>query len=241
MKKILLFISIITFLIPISIITNSELQSYRKENNTKVVSESMNKTLNSNEKSSQDKIFELRKKLNNENVIGRIENKALNIDEIIVKSKDDTYWLNHDINNKKNKYGTIFLDHYNRSDFSDWNNNLFGHKMLDDKMFSNLTKLQNQKYTTNLQSSNKDIFTITSIQGVEHYKIISIKRIKKLDRNFYKTQEDRDWLINLINTSDIVVNKPKEAIEKYVILSTCVNPSADDHLRQIVLLQKISE
>lgn len=61
MKKILLFISIITFLIPISIITNSELQSYRKESNTKAVSESMNKTLNSNEKSSQDKIFELRK------------------------------------------------------------------------------------------------------------------------------------------------------------------------------------
>lgn len=46
MKKILLFISIITFLIPISIITNSELQSYRKESNTKAVSESMNKTLN---------------------------------------------------------------------------------------------------------------------------------------------------------------------------------------------------
>lgn len=113
--------------------------------------------------------------------------------------------------------------------------------MLDDKMFSNLTKLQNQKYATSLQSSNNDIFTITSIQGIERYKIISIKCIKKLDRNFYKTQEDRDWLTNLINTSDIVINKPKESIEKYVILSTCVNPSADDNLRQIVLLQKISE
>ena len=64
----------------------------------------------------------------------------------VVQGKDNKYYLNHLIDDKRNRYGTIFLDYRNSPDFSDRNSVMYGHHMRNGSMFAGIELYKEQSY-----------------------------------------------------------------------------------------------
>ena len=57
------------------------------------------------------KVNELREKYQNNDIVGNIEVEETNIDEAILQSNDNEYYLTHNNYGKYDKYGSVFLDY----------------------------------------------------------------------------------------------------------------------------------
>ena len=64
----------------------------------------------------------------------------------IVKSKDNSDYLYHDLDGKENNNGTIFMDCNCGSDFSSGNTLIYGHNMKSGRMFAPITNYKNASY-----------------------------------------------------------------------------------------------
>ena len=82
----------------------------------------------------------------NPDIVGWIMCEDSPVNYPIAQSADNSRYLNHLYDGKKGKAGTPFLDFENAPDFSDKNNIVYGHNLLDGSMFSSLTKYQEQSY-----------------------------------------------------------------------------------------------
>ena len=82
----------------------------------------------------------------NPDVIGWIRIPDTKIDYPIVQGQDNDYYLNHTWDGKANSVGSIFLEHRNSANFTDYNTILYGHNMNDGSMFNNLRMYTTQEY-----------------------------------------------------------------------------------------------
>lgn len=73
-----------------------------------------------------------------DNVVAWIYDPGMKINYVIAQATDNDYYLRHQLNGKRNKNGTIFMDYRNDSDFSDWNTLIHGHNMKSGAMFASL-------------------------------------------------------------------------------------------------------
>jgi sortase B len=64
----------------------------------------------------------------------------------VVQGRDNSYYLNHTADNSVNASGAIFMDYQNSKDFSDASNYVYGHNMLGNTMFSEMTKYTNEQF-----------------------------------------------------------------------------------------------
>lgn len=80
----------------------------------------------------------------NEDIVAWITVPGTAIDyPIVFAAKGDERYLNHDIKGNESKYGAIFMDGYNRADFSDPVTVVYGHNMKDGSMFATLHSFEN--------------------------------------------------------------------------------------------------
>lgn len=85
-------------------------------------------------------------KAQNKDVVGWIFSKNGVINYPILQGDDNSYYLNHLINGKKNINGSIFMDYAARSDFSGAKTVIFGHSMDNGSMFRTLLNYKKQSY-----------------------------------------------------------------------------------------------
>ena len=85
----------------------------------------------------------------NPDTIGWIRVPDTKIDYPIVQSPDNQYYLHKDFEGKDSVYGTIYLDADSKSDFSGWNNPIYGHHMKDGSMFKDVVKFKDQEFFEN--------------------------------------------------------------------------------------------
>ena len=71
------------------------------------------------------------------------------IDYPIVQSPDNQYYLHKDFEGNDSVYGAIYLDADSKSDFSGWNNPIYGHHMKDGSMFKDVVKFKDQDFFEN--------------------------------------------------------------------------------------------
>ncbi len=64
----------------------------------------------------------------------------------VLQAEDNDFYLRKAPDGSYNYGGSIFLDAANSSDFSDWNNILYGHNMKDGSMFGSLLRYKTQEY-----------------------------------------------------------------------------------------------
>ncbi|MEG0357596.1 MAG: class B sortase [Christensenellaceae bacterium] len=79
-------------------------------------------------------------KLQKENpeIIAWVSIPETKVDYAVVQGKDNIYYLDHDALLQKNIEGAIFMDVANKSDFTDRNTVLYGHRMNNGNMFAGL-------------------------------------------------------------------------------------------------------
>ena len=157
----------------------------------------------------------------------------------VVKSNDNSYYLNHSFDKKQNKAGWIFMDYRNSIDILNDNTIIYGHSRLDGTMFGTLRNIflpewqNNQDNYVIFMSTLKEnylfqIFTIYTI-NVEDYYIIT---------NFNDNNEKQRWLDTMKERSIVDFNTEVDVNDKFLTLSTCYDNANKRLVVQAKLIKK---
>lgn len=151
---------------------------------------------------------------------GWIKIENTNINYPIVQGKDNSFYLDKDINKNYLSSGSIFMNYLN-NEFNDENTVLFGHHMRNKTMFAQLKKYKEEEFFY----GNNDIEIEVENGKVLKYKVFSAY-VTDANDNYIKTNfDDRDQYKEFLNSiknksiykSDIDVNEN----DKIITLSTC--------------------
>ena len=168
----------------------------------------------------------------NEEVVGEIKVNNTEVDYPVVQTKDNDYYLTHNINKEKNANGWIYMDYRNNSMNLDKNTILYGHNKLYSRvMFSSLHDTLNKKWYTNTENQ---IITFNTLYENMKFKIFSIYRVPKTNdylKVFFKDDNDFLDFINMITKRSIYdFNVPINKDAKIITLSTCSGNYATNRL-----------
>ncbi len=176
--------------------------------------------------------------INNETV-GWIRFNNDKVNNPIVHTSNNDYYLNHSFEKKKNQAGTIFMDYRNTS-FNDKNVVLFGHSMPNSTMFGSISDVFKKDFFND--EKNKYIQIITSSDETFTYQIFSYYISEKEeyyistafndDESFQKfidtirKRSYREFNLEVLNTDNILT------------LSTCYG-TGNTTKRQVVHAKRI--
>ena len=179
--------------------------------------------------------FDTLKKIN-QDIVGYIEVKNTNVNYPIVKSNDNSYYLNHSYDKEKNNVGSIFLDYRNDLDNLSRNNIIYGHGRLDKSMFGSLNNLLEKDWL-----SNKDNYyiTVTTPNKIMTFKIFSVYTIDKesyyIKTYFSSNKYFKEFLEIIMKRSIYNFGTDVNTSDKILTLSTCKN----DFGKRIVVHAKL--
>ena len=223
-KRILFLLLIIAFLFStIKVLLFLKDLNVNKNDNKKLEDEVVDTTVNNEEKVTRidfDKLFSI-----NNDTVGWIKFNEDKINNPIVKTKDNSFYLNHAFDKSKNQAGTIFMDYRNLS-FDDRNVVLFGHAMLDNTMFGSISDVFDKDFfekkdnnyieiiNTNNETLTYQIFSYYVIEKEEYYITTSfndendfatfIDTIKKRSyKNFNIDVTTTDYILTLSTCSGV--------------------------------------
>lgn len=87
---------------------------------------------------------------------------------VLQHPEDNSYYLNHTIDNKESPEGAIYTENYNSKDFQDANTVIYGHDMKDGSMFQNLLLYQDRSFF----AANRTVWIYTP-DAIRQYKIFA--------------------------------------------------------------------
>lgn len=136
---------------------------------------------------------------NNNDIIGAIKIEGTKINNLIVKSTNNKYYLNHSLNKEYDERGSIFIDY--RVDLNSKQINIYGHNSnVFELPFKELEKYldkefyNSHKYVEIYDGSKKNYYEIFSVQIVtqdyEHMNIFPNdlqNHVNQLNESIYKT------------------------------------------------------
>lgn len=168
----------------------------------------------------------------NPDTIGYIKVNSTNIDYIVVKGKNNNYYLNHNFEKKRNIAGWIFGDYRNHFDETDKNLIIYGHNTKDGSMFDSLIKVLNKEWYDN---KNNHIITLVTEMATYKYQVFSTYSI--IPEEYYITTSftSNDYFNQFVNKikSRSVYNYDIDVTgeDKILTLSSCIG---DGHKRVVL-------
>ena len=151
---------------------------------------------------------------------GWIKIDNTNINYPIVQGKDNSFYLDKDINKNYLSSGSIFMNYLNHG-FNDENTVLFGHHMRNKTMFAQLKKYKEKEFFY----GNNDIVIEVENGKVLKYKVFSAYVTDAKD-NYIKTNFDdkdqyKEFLEDIKNKSQYKLDIDVNENDKIITLSTC--------------------
>lgn len=172
----------------------------------------------------------------NTDIVGFIEVDNTNISYPVVKSSDNSYYLNHSYKKEKNNIGSIFLDYRNDLDNLSKNNIIYGHGRLDNTMFGSLNNLLD---SSNLDSKESYYITLSTPNSIMTFKIFSVYTIPKegyyIKTYFSSNKYFKEFLETIMKRSIYNFNTDVNTNDKILTLSTC----KDNFGKRIVVHAKL--
>ena len=154
----------------------------------------------------------------NPDTVGFIKVNGTDVNHIVVKGKDNDFYLTRDFDKNYNSAGWIFADYRNSFDHMDRNTIIYGHNMKNGTMFSSLKNILTDEWKNN--SENLTVTLVTE-RKERKYQVFSVYLINNTDdytkvafndyeyTNFIKMIKDRskydfnvdvtkdDWILTL--------------------------------------------
>ena len=166
--------------------------------------------------------FKELKNINND-VIGWLKVNGTNIEYVVVKGENNSYYLDHNFEKKGNSAGWIFADYRNKFDGTDKNIIIYGHNRKDNSMFGSLKNILTEEWY-----SNKDNLIIDFITENEHqkYQVFSVYKIQNEDYYIdteFKDNDFENFIKTLKNRSIIDFEVEISSEDSILTLSTCAN------------------
>ena len=143
---------------------------YKHVNENQEIQEKLEEKININIEESKYEIdFKALKEMNPDTVAYLKVNNT-NINYVVVKGEDNSYYLNHNFEKKWNIAGWIFGDFRNHFDGTDKNLIIYGHSTKNGSMFDTLTNILKEEWYTNKENH---IVTLVTEQGTFEYQVFS--------------------------------------------------------------------
>ena len=234
LKKIILNILLIVFLITFIYSTYKLIIWYKENKKTKKTVEEIKTIVNIEEKEDETieiDFNELLKK--NSEVVGWIKINNTNVNYPILQHKDNSYYLDHSFDNTYNGAGWIFMDYQNNPENLDFNTIIYGHNRKDGSMFGSLFKTLDGTW---IKNEDNLIIKLTTLNNSYLFKIFSIYYIDTTD-DYNNPTYDEETLNRVINRSLFEFNAKVNLEDKILSLSTCYN----DEKKLVIHAQKILE
>ncbi len=174
----------------------------------------------------------------NPDTIAYVKVNNTNIDYIVVKGNDNSYYLKHNFEKKWNVSGWIFADYHNKFDESDKNIIIFGHNTRDGSMFGTLKNTLNENWYDN--EENHKVVLVTE-KGTYYYQVFSTYSIKPEDyyinTEFVNNDEFEKFIKKLKSRSIYDYGIEVYGEDKILTLSSCIG----DGTKRVVLHAKLIE
>lgn len=170
----------------------------------------------------------------NADAIGWIVFNDPYVNNPLVQTHDNSYYLKHSFMKKENAAGCLFMDCRNES-FDDRNVVIYGHNMLDRTMFGSLKDVFQEKFW---EGSERDIIRITDTeQHLRKYKIFSYYIVEEEDYYITTSFPDaaayagflREITARSFQKSDVTVTSD----DHILTLSTCAGATGTNKRRVI--------
>lgn len=156
----------------------------------------------------------------NPDVIGWILLPGTDINYPIMQGTDNDYYLNHTWLGEENAVGSIFMEHRNSPDFSEYNTILYGHNMINGSMFSDL-----RHYTgAGFHRDHPYVYLMTE-GGALRYEIFSAYQAElgstTYGLSFRQEETKKEFLIHALSHSKFDMGIAPELTDRILTLSTC--------------------
>ncbi|MBQ9673351.1 MAG: class B sortase [Ruminococcus sp.] len=166
----------------------------------------------------------------NKDIVAWIKIDDTNIDYPVLRapSNDQEYYLHRDYKKNYLFAGSIYMESYNKADFSDRDTILYGHNMANGSMFAHLHKFEDTDFFS--KHSTYHIYTPDSIKTYKVYSAYEYdnRHINNSFKHFVDDDVFQEYIdYSLKPTSAILSNVRKGSKvtidDKLVTLSTCTN------------------
>jgi len=158
----------------------------------------------------------------NPDTIAYLKVNNTDIEYIIVKGKDNSYYLKHNFEKKWNTAGWVFADYHNKFDETDKNIVIYGHSMKNGSMFGTLKNILTKDWYTN--EENHKIVLVTE-KGLYNYEVFSTYSIQVEDyyinTSFRNNDEFSSFVKKLKSRSIYNYGNNVTGEDKILTLSTC--------------------
>ena len=161
----------------------------------------------------------------NEDVLGWIVIPDTNLSYPLLQGTDNEYYLSHTWQKSRNAVGSIFVDHRNSSDLSDFHTIVYGHRMKDGSMFGQLHKYKNAAYW----GEHPKIY-LADDNGSHAYEVFSVYEADSLDTyqiEFADDGEKEEFLQYVTSRTWVNTGVIPEGGERILTLSTCTGNGHD--------------
>ena len=158
----------------------------------------------------------------NSDTVAYLKVNNTNIDYIVLKGNDNSYYLKHNFNKEYNVMGWIFADYRNKFDGSDKNIVIFGHNIKDGTMFGSLKNVLTKKW---FNDESNHIITLVTEESENLYQVFSTYTIEPEDyyitTNFNSDLDYQKFLNTIKSRSIYNYNIDVNTNDTILTLSTC--------------------
>lgn len=165
-------------------------------------------------------------KTKNSDTVGYLKVNGTDIENVVVKGKDNSYYLKHNFSKEYNVAGWIFADYHNKLDGADRNIIIYGHNMRNNTMFGTLKNVLNEEWKD--VEENRFITFITEEESYI-YEVFSVYQIEAEDyymKTYFKNnQEFLKFANTLKSRSKYNFDVDIKEEDSILTLSTCANNS----------------
>ena len=137
-----------------------------------------------------------REQYGNQYIMGRLEVPNLNINALVTRAGNNSFYLNNNLYNQNDGLGVPFFDYRNTDLANDKQINIYGHNTRNEKYFSQLPFINLEAYTDrNIFNNYKDIYLSIDEKKV-HYEVIAVKIVNDSNNEHMKVifRSDEDFL-----------------------------------------------
>lgn len=176
-----------------------------------------------------------RNQYNNPYIMGKLEIPALNIDTLVTRYSNNTYYLKNNIFNQEDGIGVPFFDYRNTDLVHNRQINIYGHNTTNEAIINQLpfTKLQNYLNEETFNNS-KDVYLKIDEKEIK-YEVIAVKIIVSSNNEHMKLlfKDDKDYLTHASKLLENATYKDQEKItkdDKILVMQVCNYNPIDTYL-----------
>ena len=220
-KVIIKFIMLVCLIVLIYSIYNI-IDWHLANNKTEIIQEEINEIIDETSEDKNDIDFDSLKKKNKE-IVAYLKVPGTNIDYVVVKGKDNSYYLKHNLYKQSSVAGWIFMDYHNKLDGNDKNIVIYGHNTYNGTMFGTLKNALKKEWYEN---PDNHIINLVIEGDVLTYQVFSTYTIKAEDyyinTKFKDNNEFNKFVTTLKKRSVNKYNVEVDGEDSILTLSTCV-------------------